>query len=100
MMRKIASTLVVALGLLSGTPRIAVEAETAPMPASGTWTNVTPNGVDLTNPLSCDNFGAITMVVDPARQSNLYTQFHCQGVWKSVDNPQYLAGLACRPRPK
>ena len=84
-MRKIVSTLAVALGLLSSTPPVTVEAETAPIPASGTWTNVTPNGVDLANPLYCDNFGAITMMVDPARQSNLYTQFHCQGVWKSVD---------------
>ena len=84
-MRKIVSTLAVAFGLLSSTAPVIVEAETASIPANGTWTNVTPNGVDLANPLSCDNFGAITMVVDPARQSNLYTQFHCQGVWKSVD---------------
>src|ERR1043166_4457661 len=75
-MRKIVSTLAVALGLLSSTPPVTVEAETAPIPISGTWTNVTPAGVDLANPLYCDNFGAITMMVDPARQSNLYTQFH------------------------
>jgi hypothetical protein len=49
------------------------------------WTNVTPAGVDLVNELPCGNFGSITMVADPARPSNLFTQFHCQGVWKSVD---------------
>ena len=37
------------------------------------------------NMLSCENYGSITMVADPARPSDLYTQFHCQGVWKSVD---------------
>jgi hypothetical protein len=25
------------------------------------------------------------MAADPARASNLFTQFHCQGVWKSAD---------------
>ena len=25
------------------------------------------------------------MVADPARSSDLFTQFNCQGVWKSVD---------------
>jgi hypothetical protein len=44
-----------------------------------------PAGVDLVNPLSCDNYGSITMVADPARPSDLFTQFNCQGVWKSVD---------------
>jgi hypothetical protein len=51
----------------------------------GVWTNVTPSGVDLTNPLDCGNYGTITSVSDPARPSNLYTQFNCQGVWKSID---------------
>ncbi len=51
----------------------------------GKWVNVTPANADLTNKLDCDNFGTITMVADPARPSDLYTQFNCQGVWKSVD---------------
>jgi photosystem II stability/assembly factor-like uncharacterized protein len=46
---------------------------------------VTPVGVDLTNALDCDNFGSSTMIADPARPSDLYTQFNCQGVWKSID---------------
>lgn len=51
----------------------------------GKWKNVTPANVDLRNPLNCGNFGSITMVSDPARPSDLYTQFNCQGVWKSSD---------------
>jgi hypothetical protein len=56
-----------------------------PIPASGTWTDVTRGGVDLVNMLSCENYGSITMVADLARPSDLFTQFHCEGVWKSVD---------------
>lgn len=50
----------------------------------GTWINVTPTGVDLTNAL-CGNFGAVTVQADPAHAGTLYTEFNCQGVWKSVD---------------
>lgn len=50
----------------------------------GTWINVTPAGVDLSHEL-CSNYGASTIQVDPAHPSNLYTMFHCQGVWKSTD---------------
>jgi len=50
----------------------------------GTWTDVTPLGVDLVSPL-CSNFGAKTVQVDPAHPSNLYTSFDCQGIWKSTD---------------
>src|SRR3954467_9309986 len=53
--------------------------------ARGRWVNVTPSNVDLVSDLDCGNFGTISIVADPARPSNLYTQFHCQGVWKSVD---------------
>lgn len=51
----------------------------------GRWVNVTPAGVNLVNELDCGNFGTATMIGDPARPSDLYTQFHCQGVWKSTD---------------
>jgi hypothetical protein len=50
----------------------------------GTWTNVTPAGVDLTDTL-CGNFGTQTVQVDPAHPSNIYAEFNCQGIWKSVD---------------
>jgi hypothetical protein len=56
-----------------------------PPPTSfGTWTNVTPSGVDLTDAL-CGNFGAQSVQSDPANPSNLYTEFNCQGIWKSTD---------------
>ena len=67
-------------------------ADPAPIPASGTWTNITPNGVDLVIMLSCENYGSITMVTDPARPSDPFTQFYCHGVWKSADH-LYLHGL-------
>jgi hypothetical protein len=51
----------------------------------GTWINVTPAGVDLTDMLPCGNFGAVTVQPDPAHPSNLYTEFNCQGIWKSTD---------------
>jgi fibronectin type 3 domain-containing protein len=50
----------------------------------GTWTNVTPSNVDLTDAL-CGNSGSTTVQVDPANPGNLYTQFACQGIWKSTD---------------
>lgn len=84
-MRQIVSTLAIAWSALTNHPSVTMAAEAAPIPAIGTWTDVTPSGVDLVNELSCVNYGSITMVADPARPSDLYTQFHCQGVWKSVD---------------
>jgi hypothetical protein len=54
-------------------------------PTTGTWTNVTPAGVDLTNNLSCNNYGAQSVQPDPAHPANLYSFFHCQGIWKSTD---------------
>ncbi len=51
----------------------------------GTWVNVTPANVNLSSNLSCGNFGTETVQVDPSRPSNVYAQFHCQGIWKSVD---------------
>jgi hypothetical protein len=85
MMRRIVSTLAIAYSALTYYPSLAVAEGPAPTPDSGTWTDVTPGGVDLVNELSCANYGSITMVANPERPSNLFTQFHCQGVWKSVD---------------
>jgi hypothetical protein len=62
----------------------ALPAASNPPPTSGTWTNVTPSGVDLISPL-CSNYGAKTVQVDPVHRSNLYTSFDCQGIWKSTD---------------
>jgi hypothetical protein len=74
-MREIVSRLAVAVSVLSGLPSGGMAAETVTIPASGTWINVTPNGVDLVN-ATCDSYGSTTMVADPARPSDLYTQFH------------------------
>jgi hypothetical protein len=84
-MHKIFRTSAVALSVLTNLPSVTVAAEPAPVSARGTWTNVTPSGVDLVNRLPCENYGSISMAADPARPSDLFTQFHCQGVWKSVD---------------
>lgn len=64
----------------------ATPAAGAPPPSTtGTWTNVTPLSIDLTSNLSCGNYGTETVQPDPAHPSNLYTNFMCQGVWKSTD---------------
>jgi hypothetical protein len=57
---------------------------TPPPTTSGTWSNVTPAGVDLVNG-ACGNFGIETVQADPANPSNLYFQVHCGGIWKSID---------------
>jgi hypothetical protein len=59
---------------------------------SGQWVNVTPGNVNLTSALDCGNFGAQTVVVDPARPSNLYAEFNCQGIWRSTDYGQTWEG--------
>jgi hypothetical protein len=88
-MQNILFTLAIVLGIHTTSALIVTAAEPLPHYASGsvggTWTKVTPDGVDLTHPLDCDNYGSITMLADPARPSHLYTQFHCQGVWRSTD---------------
>jgi hypothetical protein len=57
----------------------------------GTWTNVTPAGVNLTSTL-CSNFGATNVQTDPANPSHVYVQFHCQGIWKSTDYGVHWTG--------
>lgn len=51
----------------------------------GTWTNVTPNGVDLENMLGCGNYGTQSMQADPDHPGHYYTLFMCQGEWKTTD---------------
>ena len=64
---------------------VAVPGVTIPPPTVfGTWVNVTPAGVDLTDNL-CGNGGTQSVEADPSNPSNLYVQFNCQGIWKSTD---------------
>jgi hypothetical protein len=58
----------------------------------GSWIEVTPSGVDLTNALGCGNFGTQSMQVDPVHPSDFYTLFMCQGIWKSTDYGQTWKG--------
>jgi hypothetical protein len=55
-----------------------------PPPTFGTWINVTPAGVDLTDNL-CGNGGTQSVQADPSNATNLYAEFNCQGIWKSTD---------------
>ena len=55
-----------------------------PPPTFGTWINVTPAGVDLTDNL-CGNGGTQSVQADPSNPTNLYAEFNCQGIWKSTD---------------
>jgi hypothetical protein len=73
-----------AMGLYAGTA--------SAQSSAGQWVNVTPAGVDLTNELSCGNYGTQSVVVDPDRPSDLYAQFNCQGIWKSTDYGQTWTG--------
>jgi photosystem II stability/assembly factor-like uncharacterized protein len=41
---------------------------------------------------SCGNYGTLTVQGDPAQPNALYTQFNCQGIWKSVDFGQTWDG--------
>jgi hypothetical protein len=61
-------------------------------PVTGVWTNVTPSGVNLSSDLDCTNFGVQTIQVDPSNPSNFYTEFNCQGIWKSTDYGQTWTG--------
>ncbi|MBC7844375.1 MAG: Ig-like domain-containing protein [Gemmatimonadaceae bacterium] len=77
---------------LVGNPAVSAQANVtlvtvvSPPPAgTGVWLNVTPANADLTNGLSCGNFGVQSVQVDPNRKSDFYAQFNCQGIWKSVD---------------
>src|SRR5450631_1966506 len=70
---------------LGSTALTGESANAAAAPTFETWVNVTPAGVSLTNTLSCGNYGAEAIQVDPIRPSDLYTEFNCQGIWKSTN---------------
>lgn len=64
-----------------------ISASPSPPPPDtfGTWINVTPSNADLTTAFACGNFGATSMASDPLHPSDIYTQFNCQGIWKSTN---------------
>jgi hypothetical protein len=64
-----------------------ISASPSPPPPDtfGTWVNVTPSNADLTTAFACGNFGATTATSDPLHPSDIYTEFNCQGIWKSTD---------------
>lgn len=60
--------------------------------AVGNWINVTPGNVDLNDNLDCGNFGAQTVGADIQNPGTMYTEFNCQGIWKSTDYGQTWTG--------
>jgi hypothetical protein len=71
----------------SGTSANSAEVSATPTtrpPAFGTWVNVTPANVNLTSGL-CGNAGTQTVQADTMHPTDLYTEFNCQGIWKSTD---------------
>lgn len=77
---------------VTGQANVTLVTVTPPPTGTGVWLNVTPSNVDLTNQFSCGNFGAQTVAVDPSKKSDVYTQFSCQGIWKSVDQGRTWTG--------
>lgn len=64
---------------------VAVPTVSNPPPtAFGTWVNVTPSNVDLTNQAS-QCVGTSTVAADPSSPANMYVEFNCLGIWKSTD---------------
>jgi hypothetical protein len=57
----------------------------------GTWIDVTPTSVNLTTG-DCSNYGTKAVQVDPVRAQDVYTEFNCQGIWKSTDYGQTWNG--------
>jgi hypothetical protein len=60
--------------------------------APGTWIDVTPVAINLTDGGACGNFGTKAVQVDPMVASDVYTSFNCQGIWKSTDYGQTWSG--------
>ncbi|HEX4385096.1 MAG TPA: hypothetical protein VH083_19190, partial [Myxococcales bacterium] len=72
------------------TPPVTTPPVTTPAPATGSWVNVTPSGMNMDPNFGSpnSNFGVDSVVVDPVRPSDLYASADYQGVWKSTDYGQ------------
>jgi hypothetical protein len=78
--------------VLSGAANVSASGSATLGPfGAGTWVNVTPPGVDLING-SCGNFGTETVQTDTSNPGTMYTEFNCQGIWKSTDYGATWAG--------
>lgn len=98
-MHKIVNTLAVALSVLTIFPFVTAAAEPAPVPAGGTWTDVTPHGVDLVNMLSRENHGSTTMVAGSALGGKFVEVNPRRHVAPDVlASPAAGVGAPCRPR--
>jgi hypothetical protein len=53
--------------------------------APGVWVDVTPPNASLHTPQSCANYGTLSALVNAVHPETLYTEFNCQGIWKSTD---------------
>jgi hypothetical protein len=51
----------------------------------GVWTNVTPSNASLNTPQTCSNYGTLSALVNKVHPETMYTEFNCQGIWKSTD---------------
>jgi hypothetical protein len=58
----------------------------------GVWVDVTPANANITDTLDCSNFGTQNVGNDPEKPSDFYTEFMCQGIWKSTDYGQTWTG--------
>jgi glucuronoarabinoxylan endo-1,4-beta-xylanase len=67
-------------------------AATSAAVTTGSWSNVTPSNANLTDALSCGNYGVNSVQSDPSRPSDLYAHFYCQGLWRSTDYGQTWTG--------
>jgi hypothetical protein len=64
-------------------PDACIEAGSCP---PGVWTNVTPgNAKQVASFSGCANYGTLSVQTSALHPETMYTEFNCQGVWKSTD---------------
>jgi photosystem II stability/assembly factor-like uncharacterized protein len=68
---------------------------TPPSLTPGVWANITPQGVDLSNPSR--TYGATVVEVDPRNTATVYLSVDQMGMWKSTDAGASWARLGSPP---